>query len=91
MKPTAVLVNTARGPIVDEAALMQALQQSVAPAPARRLRGRTARRHPGLRALENVVLLPHIASAGRATREAMGSWPSTTCARCSPATRRSPR
>jgi lactate dehydrogenase-like 2-hydroxyacid dehydrogenase len=30
------------------------------------------RAHPGLRALENVVLLPHIASAGRATREAMG-------------------
>jgi lactate dehydrogenase-like 2-hydroxyacid dehydrogenase len=72
MKPTAVLVNTARGPIVDEAALVRALQQGVIAGAGLDVYEDEPRAHPGLRALENVVLLPHIASAGRATREAMG-------------------
>ena len=72
MKSTAVLVNTARGPIVDEAALVQALERGVIAGAGLDVYEDEPRPHPGLRALENVVLLPHIASAGRATREAMG-------------------
>lgn len=72
MKPTAILVNTARGAIVDEAALEQALQKGVIAGAGLDVYEDEPRPHPALRALENVVLLPHIASAGRATREAMG-------------------
>jgi lactate dehydrogenase-like 2-hydroxyacid dehydrogenase len=71
MKPTAVLVNTARGPVVDEAALVQALERGVIAGAGLDVYEHEPRPHPRLRALENVVLLPHIASAGRATREAM--------------------
>jgi lactate dehydrogenase-like 2-hydroxyacid dehydrogenase len=72
MKSEAVLVNTARGPVVDEAALVRALEQGVIAGAGLDVYEDEPRPHPGLRALDNVVLLPHIASAGRATREAMG-------------------
>jgi lactate dehydrogenase-like 2-hydroxyacid dehydrogenase len=72
MKPTAILVNTARGPIVDEAALVSALEGGVIAAAGLDVYEDEPRLHPGLRALDNVVLLPHIGSAGRATRDAMG-------------------
>lgn len=72
MPPHAVLINTARGDVVDEAALVEALQQ-------RRIAGagldvyeNEPQLHPGLLTLENVVLLPHLGSATRETREAMG-------------------
>ncbi len=71
MKPTAYLINTARGPIVDEAALADALA-------AGRLRGAALdvfEHEPhvpdALRRLENVLLVPHLGSATRETREAM--------------------
>jgi lactate dehydrogenase-like 2-hydroxyacid dehydrogenase len=72
MKPSAVLINTARGPVVDEAALVQALENGVIAAAGLDVYENEPELHPGLRSLEKVVLLPHIASAGRATRDAMG-------------------
>ncbi len=72
MKASALLINTARGPVVDEAALVEALSQ-------RRIAGagldvyeEEPKVHPGLLALDNVVLLPHLGSATRETRTAMG-------------------
>ena len=71
MKPTAILINTARGPIVDEAALVEALSQ-------RRIWGagldvfeHEPRLHPGLAALDNAVFAPHIGSAEKRWREVM--------------------
>lgn len=72
MKPTAYIVNAARGPIIDEKALVRALKS-------RRIAGagldvyewepKTA---PGLARLDNVVLAPHLASASLETRTKMG-------------------
>ncbi|GAA3160086.1 D-glycerate dehydrogenase [Blastococcus jejuensis] len=72
MKPTALLVNTARGPIVDEAALADALARGVIAGAGLDVYEDEPRVHPGLLGRDDVVLLPHIASAGEATRDAMG-------------------
>ncbi len=72
MKPTAILVNIARGGIVDDAALVAALQAGrIAGAGLDVFEGEPAL-HPGFLALDNVALTPHIGSASRATRLAMG-------------------
>jgi glyoxylate reductase len=72
MKPTAVLVNTARGPIVDEEALVQALGQGELAGAALDVFEREPDVHPGLLGREDVVLTPHIGSATTDAREAMG-------------------
>ena len=71
MKPTAILVNSARGGVVDDMALVEALQ-------AKRIVGAgldvfegEPKVHPGYLGLRNVVMTPHIGSASRATRLVM--------------------
>jgi len=72
MRPTAVLVNTARGQIVDEPALLGALRDGTIAGAALDVYEHEPEVSPGLLDLDNVVLTPHIASATRDTREAMG-------------------
>ena len=72
MRPTAVLVNTARGPIVDERALVGALEAGTIGGAALDVYEREPEVEEGLLALENVVLTPHLGSATRDTRVAMG-------------------
>ncbi len=73
MKPTAVLVNTSRGPVIDEQALAQALQQGQIFAAGLDVFEREPDVHPGLLASENAVLLPHLGSATVETRLAMAN------------------
>ena len=71
MRPGSVLVNTARGPLVDEAALVDALRDGPLAAAGLDVYEHEPAVHPGLLELPNVVLLPHIGSATRGTRTAM--------------------
>jgi gluconate 2-dehydrogenase len=71
MKPTAILVNSARGGVVDDAALVQALKEKrIAGAGLDVFEGEP-KLHPDYLNLPNVVLTPHIGSASRATRIVM--------------------
>lgn len=71
MKPSAYLVNAARGPIVDEAALALALRDGVIAGAALDVFEREPEVYDGLLALDNVVLVPHLGSATIETRTAM--------------------
>ncbi|GAB4100217.1 D-glycerate dehydrogenase [Sinomonas halotolerans] len=71
MKGSAFLVNTARGPIVDEAALAAALRDGAIAGAGLDVYEHEPQVHPALLELENVVLLPHLGSATVETRTAM--------------------
>ena len=71
MKRTAILVNAARGPIVDEEALAWALKERLIAAAGLDVFEREPVVHEALLGLENVVLVPHLGSATRETRTAM--------------------
>ena len=71
MKSTAILVNTARGPVVDEQALVEALQQNKIYAAALDVYEFEPRINTQLLSLENVVLLPHVGTATVEARNAM--------------------
>jgi glyoxylate reductase len=72
MKPTAYLINTARGPVVVQAALVTALTQKRIAGAGLDVYEDEPRVPSGLRRLRNVVLLPHLGSAARETRIRMG-------------------
>ncbi|HET7510444.1 MAG TPA: D-glycerate dehydrogenase [Solirubrobacterales bacterium] len=71
MKPSAALVNAARGPVVDERALAEALAAGTIAAAGLDVYEHEPRVEPGLLALDNVVLAPHLGSATVETRTAM--------------------
>jgi glyoxylate reductase len=71
MKRSAYLINTARGPVVDEEALAWALRQRLIAGAALAVYEREPIVHPDLFALENVLLVPHLASGTTETRTAM--------------------
>jgi glyoxylate reductase len=72
MKPTAVLVNTSRGPVIDEGALVEALRAGELFAAGLDVFENEPEVHPGLLELENAVVIPHLGSATVETRDAMG-------------------
>ena len=73
MKPTAILINTSRGPVIDEAALVEALTAKKIAGAALDVYEREPAVHPGLIPMPNVVLAPHIASATVRTRSEMSA------------------
>jgi len=72
MRKSAFLINTARGDVVDEAALVAALQAGTIAGAGLDVYEREPVVTPALLTMENVVLLPHLGSATRETRAAMG-------------------
>ncbi len=73
MKPTAYLVNTSRGPVIDEAALVAALKAGTIAGAGLDVYENEPTLAPGLAQCENAVLTPHIASASVPTREGMAT------------------
>lgn len=71
MKPTSLLVNTSRGPVVDEKALVQALEKKVIGGAALDVFEFEPKLSPGLAKLQNVILTPHTASASIEARNQM--------------------
>ena len=71
MKPSAYLVNTSRGPVVDEDALVVALRDGLIAGAALDVYEREPMVHSGLLGLSNVILSPHLGSATHETRTAM--------------------
>ncbi len=71
MKPSAVLINTSRGPVVDEKALVEALRAGTIGGAGLDVYEEEPRLAPGLAELDNAVLLPHVGSATWETRMKM--------------------
>ena len=72
--PTAFLINVARGSVVAELALVHALQDGRIAGAGLDVYEDDPRPYPGLEAMDNVVLAPHIGSGTHATRHAMADW-----------------
>jgi glyoxylate reductase len=71
MKPSVFLINTSRGPVIDEEALVEALREKEIAGAGLDVYEKEPHVHPGLLTLQNVVLLPHIGSATTETRNRM--------------------
>ncbi|MEN9647826.1 MAG: hypothetical protein RLY57_630 [Candidatus Parcubacteria bacterium] len=71
MKPSAYLINTSRGPVIDEAALVEALQKGIIRGAGLDVFENEPKLAKGLAKLSNVVITPHIASSTEATRQEM--------------------
>lgn len=82
MKPTAYLINTSRGQVVDEAALVEALEQKKIAGAALDVFENEPNVHPGLLDRTDVVLTPHIASASVATRTKMAVMAANNVVAC---------
>ncbi len=78
MKPTAFLINTARGPIVDEAALVAALQSKQIAGVALDVFEHEPKISSALKKMANVILTPHIASATKEARDNMARMSATS-------------
>jgi lactate dehydrogenase-like 2-hydroxyacid dehydrogenase len=72
MRNTAFLINTARGDVVDEPALVEALEKGLIAGAGLDVYEQEPKVNPALLKMENVVLFPHLGSATRETRIAMG-------------------
>ena len=79
MKPTAFLINTARGPVVDEAALVEALTSCTISGAGLDVFEKEPEVHAGLLGLDNAVLIPHLGSATVETRTAMATTAAKNC------------
>ena len=79
MKKTAILINAARGPVVDEKALVKALKEGRIAAAGLDVYEREPIPAPGLTKLPNTVLAPHIASASIETRRKMSDMAAANC------------
>lgn len=77
MKKSAYLVNTSRGPIVDEKALADALKQGIIRGAAIDVFENEPQMEPALKDLDNIIVTPHIASATEETRQKMGEVAAT--------------
>ena len=82
MKKTAYIINTARGPVIDEAALVEAVQNGEIAGAGLDVFEREPQIHPGLFELDNVVMAPHIASATKETRDKMALMAATNAIDC---------
>jgi glyoxylate reductase len=71
MKPTAYIINTSRGPVIDEKALLEALRNNTIAGAGLDVYENEPDLTPGLAELSNVVLLPHVGSATLETRTKM--------------------